>query len=252
MDRRLKEVGALSYISTDVFDGNFWTYTVTNGPAPQFERIGTLVAVAGASPTNCPAGTVLRENGKKLYPGVHGKNVKTYMVGVYCYSGSAETMFSGFINPNDPMFSPYNSDRPYFQPDSVYTSDNLTKNLGSSVYTLGQVTSAGEVVSSGQLRCSTVTALGTTAAETLDVSKGQVFTLSTARSVTITPSNMVAGAQVFLIVTGGGTHTVTFGTNMKGLGTISATVDQVFTLHFICDDTHLYEVSRTAAFTDII
>jgi hypothetical protein len=133
MDRRLKEVGALSYISTDAFDDNFWTYTVTNGPAPQFERRGTLVVVAGATPTNCPAGTVLRENGKKLYPGVH-VGVKTYMVGVYCYHDKSKEKFTGFINPNDPMFAPYNSDRPHFQPDSLYTSNYEIKIILSILF----------------------------------------------------------------------------------------------------------------------
>jgi hypothetical protein len=61
---------------------------------------------------------------------------------------------------------------------------------------------------------------------------------------------MVAGAQVFLIVTAGGGHIVTFGIGMKGLGSITATTGQVFTLHFICDGTSLYEVTRSAAFTD--
>uniref|UniRef100_A0A6C0AMW2 Uncharacterized protein n=1 Tax=viral metagenome TaxID=1070528 RepID=A0A6C0AMW2_9ZZZZ len=252
MDRHLKEVGSLSYISTDVFNANFYTYTVSKGPAPRFITSGALSAVSGATTVNCPAGHVLRESGKKLYPDVHS-GVSTYMVGVYDTSSGLK----GFINPNDPMFAPYNTDRPNYQEDSLYTTDNTTKNLGPSVLSLGHITSAGdvtspgEVVASGQLRSSTITPLITTSnATTLDVSLGQVFTMTTSANVTISLTNPSVGAQVFLIVTGGGSHIITFGTNIKGMGTLSVTNTNIYTIHYICNGTSLFELSRTAAFTD--
>ena len=120
------------------------------------------------------------------------------------------------------------------------------------IMSAGDITTGGEVISSGQLRSYRVTELGTTSTEVLNLSLGQVFTLSTARDVSIIPTNMTAGAQVFLIVTGGGAHTVTFGISMKGLSNLAVTSGQVFTLHFICNGSSLYEVSRTAAFTDTV
>jgi hypothetical protein len=108
----------------------------------------------------------------------------------------------------------------------------------------------GTVIASGQVRSSTVTALvGTT--PTLNVALGQVFTITTSGATTISLSNPSPGAQVFLIVTGGGAHTITFGANIKGMGQLlTAASGNIFTLHYICDGTSLLEVSRTAAFTD--
>jgi hypothetical protein len=141
MDRRTKEIGSLSYISTDTFNNNIFSYTVTNGPSPQFKKIGTLAVLSGATSVNCPAGHILRENGKKLYPDAHN-GVTTYMVGVFdMLSG-----LKGYINPNDPMFAPYNTDRPLYQLDSVYTTSGTTKNLGPSVLTLGDVTVGGNLI----------------------------------------------------------------------------------------------------------
>ena len=253
MDRHLKEIGSLSYISTDEFNDNFFSYTVAMGPAPGFLMTGSLSTVTGATTINCPAGRVLRENGKKLYPKTHS-GVTTYMIGVY----DTVSGFKGFINPNDPMFAPYNTDRPNYQDDSKYTTNNAIKNLGPSVLTLGNVTTAGDVtvsgaiITSGQVRSSTVTPLTTTSgATTLDVSLGQVFTMTTSASVTISLSNPSPGAQVFLIVTGGANgHVITFGTNIKGMGILTVANGSIYTLHYICDGTSLVEVSRTAAFTD--
>ena len=123
MDRRVKEVGSVSYISTDAFNLNFFSYDITTSGSPTFAKVGTLNLLPTATSVNCPAGNVLRENGKKLYPGVHS-GVKTFMVGVF----DALSGLKGFINPNDPMFAPYNSERPIYQPDSTYTVDGVTKN----------------------------------------------------------------------------------------------------------------------------
>ena len=253
MNRQTKEVSSLSYISTAVFNSNFFTYTVTTGNAPAFARTGTLTAVLGATYLNCPAGRVLRENGKKLFPNAYN-GVTTYMVGVY----DSYSFLNGFINPNDPTFAPYNTDRPNYQDDSLYTGDLTTKNLGPSVLTLGQVASSGDISTAGQvtaadqIRSTTLTTLitvdGTPNTANLDVSLGQVFTLTTTKAVTVTLSNPSPGAQVFLIITGDGSI-VTLGTNIKGMGPLTATSGKIFTMHYICNGTSLLEISRTLAFT---
>jgi len=133
MSRNVKEVSAKSYISTDTFNAHFYTYSVTTGPSPQFKKTGALVPVSGATSGNCPAGNVLRENGKKLFPDAY-PGVSTYMVGVFDIISN----LSGFINPNDPVFAPFNGDRPNYLKDSV---NEQTKNYGAPVYTQGSVMS---------------------------------------------------------------------------------------------------------------
>lgn len=199
----MKEVGSVSYISTDTFNTNFYTYSITSSP-PTFIKVGSLVPVAGASSANCPAGNVLRENGKKLYPGAHS-GVTTYMVGVFdMVSG-----LKGYINPNDPMFAPYNSERPLYQPDSVYTTDGSTKNLGPSVLTLGHiaasgdVSTAGQVIASDQIRSTTIVPVSITANICeLDLSLGQIFTLNVTGAFTVSAKNVALypGALVYLII----------------------------------------------------
>ena len=245
MSRNLKEVSAKSYISTQAYNSNFFTYTVSTGPSPQFKKTGALVVVTGATSGNCPAGNILRENGKKLFPDAY-PGVTDYMVGVFDILNN----LSGFIDPNDPVFAPFNGDRPNYLKDSV---NSQAKNLGAPTLTQGSVLCSGDVVSSGQVRSQDITTLvtvdGAPNTAVLDVSLGQVFKLTTTKAVTINPSNILPGSHVYLIVTGGGAHAVTFGTGIKSSGPLSATNTDVFTLHFICDSTSLFELGRTAALT---
>ncbi|NDB87116.1 MAG: hypothetical protein EB127_31185 [Alphaproteobacteria bacterium] len=207
MSRNLKEVSAKSYISTDEYNGNFFSYVVTTGPSPQFKKTGALTAVSGATSLNCPAGNVLRENGKKLFPDAY-PGVTTYMVGVFDNLNN----LSGYINPNDPVFALFNGDRPNYLKDSV---NSQTKNLGAPTLTQGSVI-CSDVVSTGQIRSNTVTVLNIDASNnvTIDVSLGQVFTLNATRSFTLKATGLLPGAVAFLKVTGSA-YTMTLGANME-------------------------------------
>jgi hypothetical protein len=252
MDRRLKEVSAKSYISTEGYNGNFFSYVVTTGPSPQFKKTGALVPVSAANSVNCPAGNILRENGKKLFPDAYD-GVNTYMVGVFDILNN----LSGYINPNDPVFAPFNGDRPNYLKDSV---NSVTKNLGAPVLTQGNVMCSGDVVSSGQIRSQELTVLeivdailpSTTNTVSLDVSLGQVFILSTTKNVTINPLNMSTGSHIYLVVVGGGVHTVSFGTGMQGMGDLAlSATGKIRTIHFICtNNAGMFELGRTGEFTD--
>jgi hypothetical protein len=249
MSRNLKEVSAKSYISTEPYNGNFFTYSVRTGPSPQFKKTGALVPVSGATSVNCPAGNVLRENGKKLFPDAY-PGVTDYMVGVFDILNN----LSGFIDPNDPVFAPFNGDRPNYLKDSV----NLqAKNLGAPTLTQGSVICSGDIISSGQVRSQSLTVLetvdGTPNTAALDASLGQVFILSTTKDVTVVPTNMSTGAHIYLVVVAGDAHTVTFGTGMQGMGTLALTATgKIRTIHFICTtDSAMFELGRTAEFTDI-
>ena len=249
MSRTLKEVSAKSYISTESYNSNFFTYSVTTGPPPQFKKTGALTAVSGATPLNCPAGNILRENGKKLYPDAY-PGVTDYMIGVFDILNN----LSGFIDPNDPVFALFNGDRPNYLKDSV---NSQAKNLGAPTLTQGSVICSGDVISSGQVRSQEFTILetvdGSPNTAALDISLGQVFMISTTKDVTIVPSNMSIGAHVYLIIGGGGAHTVTFGTGMFGLGPLVVANGKFYTIHFICNSPlYMFELGRTAAFTDFI
>ncbi len=75
---------------------------------------GTLTAVSGATAANCPKGRVLRENGRKLYPSAN-PGITTYLVGVF----DDKTFLNGFIDPNSPVFVPFNTDKPVYLDNGV-------------------------------------------------------------------------------------------------------------------------------------
>jgi len=68
----------INYISTAEFNSAFFAYTFTGpSPANNFTGSGALSAVLNSSgvavtATDCPAGRVLRTNGKRLYPDAAG------------------------------------------------------------------------------------------------------------------------------------------------------------------------------------
>lgn len=123
-----------SYISVSPFQANMFTYTTQT---VNFVTSGTLTAISsslGATSTNCPKGRVLRENGRKLYPSAN-PGVTTYMVGVY----DAQTLYSGFIDPNSPVFTVYNTDKSNFLADGVDPGPGGLTDNGAPVYTNSSV-----------------------------------------------------------------------------------------------------------------
>jgi hypothetical protein len=125
-----------SYISTDYFDGKFYSYKTTRVQ-------GVLTSVLERVTDNrdlCPPGRILRENGRKLHAGAN-PNVNQYMVGVY----DAVSFLNGFIDPNTVTFSIFNTDKPYFidNDDQSMGSDGASDvdpaDLGNPVYTQGNI-----------------------------------------------------------------------------------------------------------------
>jgi hypothetical protein len=111
-----------SYISTAPFNTVFYTYANN-----------TLTPLPNTYASKCPAGRILRENGKKLFPDSN-PGVTQYYVGVY----DATTFFNGFIDPNDVHFAIFNSDKPVYVPNNM-DFGNSTPDLGPSVYTQGNI-----------------------------------------------------------------------------------------------------------------
>lgn len=148
----LQPVPRRQYVSTGIFTNNFFTYRQTGVSAsgsPTF-----VLAVARAGDVNNPKGHILRENGRKLLQGVN-PNLNdpvnttaqyTYLVGVI--DTTVYPNVAGFIDPNCPLFAPFNTDKPYFLDSPVEANDASTglQDLGPSVYTRGDATIGGNLI----------------------------------------------------------------------------------------------------------
>jgi hypothetical protein len=136
----------LSYISTAPFYNNFFTYTTMVNS--QGTTVGVFTPVSGATVGNCPAARVLRETGRKIYPGANPmpSGYNTYMVSVY----DAQTQLTGFIDPNSSVWCIYNNDKPNFWADGVDPTTQVT-DQGLSIYTLGNITSQGFISTASYL-----------------------------------------------------------------------------------------------------
>ena len=236
-----------TYLAVATATTGFYSYSVAMNSS--FVNVGTLTGSAAT----VVKGTLLRENGKKLYPDAN-PGVSKYMVGVYL----TESPFtSGFIDPNSGLFVVYNSDKPtYLGGSSEFV---LTTPTIPEMTTAGTVVAGtGVVATTGTIKASKITDL-TGATPVIDVSAGQVFTVAKVGGVTTTLSmiNPQAGAIVYLIITSDGTAVgagdlpkVFFGTNILGRDALTTVVSKVYTIKFVCDGTKLYELGRTAAETD--
>jgi hypothetical protein len=97
------------------------------------------------SAAECPAGRILRTNGKRLYPDAAALSLTAYpdrtpLIGVFDYHSG----FSGYIDPNATMFALYNVDKPIDTLSGTPASGANT-HKGMSVYTGGNVTAAGSI-----------------------------------------------------------------------------------------------------------
>jgi hypothetical protein len=165
-----------SYIATSAFNGNIFQYT-TRLNMTTVKNEGQLTAItltpAGAAMTaaNCPAGRILREIGAKLYPGVHpglavGDTFNGAVVGTTATNHywvkvfDAITGVRGYIDPNNAIFTVYNSDKSVEIVDAGEVAGGAATRLGQPVYTAGNITTTGGAL----IQQKPVTALGTGAA----------------------------------------------------------------------------------------
>jgi hypothetical protein len=134
-----------TYVTINAFNNYFYSYSVsTEFTGGQFVTTGTLDTVNGANAATCPAGRILRENGKRLYPGVN-PGVTSMLVGVF----DDKTFLNGFIDPNARVFQTQNNDIAPTLPDQVDADSDGTRDLGNGVYTLGDVRTHGQLDVSG-------------------------------------------------------------------------------------------------------
>ena len=267
------------YVSINAFNNEFYTYTTsTDFTDGQFVTTGSLTPVSGATAANCPAGRVLRENGKKLFPSAN-PGVEAFLVGVY----DSTTFLNGFIDPNCRLFQPQSTDLPTYLPNPVDYQGDETTDLGPGVYTRGDVRAQGnldisgnsylygnvdvsgalfvdsDILTNGQVRnCNAPTAVSSLGAGVYGVytGNGPMFTYTAADTndgTTLRVYSGVAGTsvpkpgeQVYLKVAASVNvaSTIKFGTNFLTTGPVAGNAGTVM-LSFISLNSTMTEVSRT-------
>lgn len=252
-----------AYITTSAFNNDFYTYTTTITP-PTYVTTGALNAnIVGATAATCPANRILRENGKRLYADAN-PGVSTLMVGVY----DSITGFSGYIDPNAPIFALYNSDKSYQTPNGINPNGGLI-DQGPPIYTRGPTRlyggvdiSGGLTVTSGTLSVSNIVVTNaatitqaTITAQTVDCTVNSYFkvVISTNDNFTLNATNVTDGELVVIVINStvaANTPTITFGTNIRpnnATATLLVTTGLSATIMFIGLGTTLVELSRVAA-----
>jgi hypothetical protein len=198
-DGAYKDTSRRQYIASAAFNTYFFSYTAAKDVYGNVT--GTIATVTGATSVNCPAARILRETGRKLYPGVN-PGVTVYMVGVY----DDQSLLTGFIDPNAPVFAVFSTDRPNFLENTIDAVGGL-KDAGPSVITNGPISGislnvstinavnsifAGSTITAGfNVTASTITALSSMTA-------GTSITASTIRAISSITSgtNITAGTYL--------------------------------------------------------
>jgi hypothetical protein len=260
-----------TYITTAPFSSEIFSYSPSMNA--QFVTVGSLTAKSVPSGLNI-AGIILRENGRKLYPGAN-PGVNTYMVGVY-----HDTIGSGFIDPNAHVFAVYNSSKPYFAADGVDPA-TAEKDNSAPVYTNGIIYAKGDITTSSdllvngsadisgglivrgsgvspavnvtgnivattQIRSSTVSTITPVANVVVNPLLGQVHKLTTNQNTSLTVSSFPAGAVIYLIIQGdtaGRTIDFNNGFRSENLGNFTINAN-LYTFTFVCDGSVFYQVGQ--------
>jgi hypothetical protein len=209
-------VARRSYLATETYNTDFFSYAVTFA---NNVYTGALSAVVGATTGNCPAGRILHETGKKLYPSAN-PGIAQYMVSVF----DPVSMLTGFINPNNPTFSLMNTDRPAYIADSPSgTGTGVSASArANALYTRGDVLAGGRLdISGNTVLYGTEMVYGNvTMQSTLNVSTINTSTINSVFGITATKGqNRV-------------TTVTTYTSNNNGAVTINPTLSQVFKIDF--------------------
>jgi len=106
-----------AYIATSSFHEHIFNYVPDNGRLKK----PMLIPILGGTPESCPAGRILHETGRKLYPGIN-PGIHTPMVAVY----DGVSRFTGFIDTSSAMFSVYTTDANCFTPNAAFVVEPKT------------------------------------------------------------------------------------------------------------------------------
>jgi hypothetical protein len=271
-----------SYLSTEPFNTAIYSYSTA---LVNQVYVGTLTVLPTATLANCPAGRILHETGKKLFPGANN-GINDYMVSVY----DPVSLLTGFINPNDPLFSLMNTDRANFLLDgpngagtglsaparanALYTRGDVLAggrmDLSGSALVYGSITSrstivaqSGVVANSGQVRVNATTsylALNNSSI-TVDPTLSQVYQIrlstctSTSVVVVTTPDPLVNGnlngAFLYFIVPNEGTSNVALDFNAyfraQNAGNSVVNAGAINTYSFFCNGANFFQIAQTTS-----
>ena len=187
-----------SYITTAPFNASIYSYS-TRLNASAFKNEGKLSVVStlpsgeALSTTNCPAGRILRETGRKLYPGANpglqvGDVYNGAIVGtsatqhLWVYVYDIVTGLRGYIDPNATIFAVYNSDRNNAFVDLGEQTGGAPTRLGQPVYTGGNVIANGIISAGTSVYASTTMVAGTSISAGTNISSGTFMTAGTSIS----------------------------------------------------------------------
>jgi len=227
---------ARQYVAAVPFHNDLFSYAVTYTPATGMTTGAISAPIAGANASTCPAGRILRENGKKLYKGAH-PGVNTYMVGVF----DSITLLSGFIDPDSPVFAVANNQIPGFYANGVDQGPGGMIDAGQPVYTNGVVVAKGQIRNIGAAG-SRVALDGTQANIVIDASQGSFVFISGNGNNTVSVGNFNFGDRLYIQTSG--TGNISFSTGF-GVSTVTASkTNMMFT--FVSDGAHMLEQARSS------
>jgi len=250
-----------SYITTAPFNSVFYQYTTQVNPTTlknegRLTTVQTSPAGTSLTPTNCPAGRILREVGRKLYPGVNpglavGDTFGGSVVGTTATNKfwvmvfDAQTGARGFIDPNAPTFAVYNSDKSVEIQDAFENAGGVPTRLGQPVNTAGNVSLGGQLALTGTTKAITYVvttspyAFGTTA------NLGPFYSFAAAAAVAITATS-VPPTGTTLTIFYSGAFTTTPGSGFIGAA-VAPTGTQCIAVSYVSNGTVLIEYARSGA-----
>lgn len=205
-----------SYVALNAFHSALYAYSY--GLNEQLLReVGTLTLNPAANSGNCPKGSILHENGRKLNPSdiyFRGANdgAAMFMVGVY----NPQSGLSGFINPNSPLFGLQNTDKPIYL--------NETEPLGNGILTNGTIETTQSITAGTSVSAGTTVSAGTsvTATTTCSAQKFLTSPVGSGRGTALAPLTASAGSAT---LDGSGFDTVVWTTQVTANSMVFVTIN---------------------------
>lgn len=207
---------AKSFISTDAFNNDFYSYTL--GLNSSFVQAGTLGFVSGATAAKCPAGRVLHLTGKRLVPNVNPMNTfpagsglaTTKSPGVFMVSAyDPVSGLRGYIDPTSSKFANFDQNLPNFfdlgtQSATLPLLGGKGGKLSTSTYpmtSLSVFTSTNPAaniarLNAGNASTGMIMPVGITSVTNYTGSSITGTTLTTGSSVTIAANTFIYGLNV--------------------------------------------------------
>lgn len=254
-----------SYITTGAFNSVIYQYVTQLNPS-NLRNEGKLIPVTAApsgtalTATNCPAGRILREVGRKLYPGVNpGLAVgdtfsgtvfgttatNKYWVLVY----DAQTGVKGYIDPNAAIFTIYNSDKSVEISDAFESAGGTPTRLGQPVNTAGNVSLGGQLALTGTTKAITYVVTTSPYAFGTAANLGPFYSFAAAAAVAITATSVPATGTTLTIFYSGA-FTTTPGTGFVGAA-VAPTGTQCIAVSYVSNGTVLIEYARSGALPSV-